>query len=103
MKTMNSTSSRANNNLTEGIGPINLFYRKEEFIHTVRSKITNISKGKRRMNFEIEGRSRCYWFIGDTPLCIGDYVEIRYQLVLVNEYKQAWIRDISKLLFSDQV
>ena len=62
MKTMNSTLSKVNNKSVEGITSIKLFYRKEEFIHTVRSKITNISKGRRRTRFEVEGRSRCYWF-----------------------------------------
>jgi hypothetical protein len=79
----------------------NGLYYKDEFIHTVRSKLTNISKGRRRTKFEVEGRHRCYWFIGDTPLCVGDYVEIRYQLVLFNGYKQAWILDISKLIYED--
>lgn len=69
----------------------------EAKIHTVRSKITNISKNSRRTKFEIEGRNRSFWFVGDTTLSIGDYVEIRYQLVTVKEYRHAWIVDITKL------
>lgn len=71
----------------------------ESTIHTVRSKITNISKNSRRTKFEIEGRNRSFWFVGETTLSIGDYVEIRYQLVTVKEYRHAWIVDISKLEF----
>lgn len=73
---------------------------RDEFIHTVRSKITNISKNSRRTKFEIRDRNRCFYFIGDMDLIVGDYVEIRYQLYSVNSLKQAWIVDISKLLLN---
>jgi hypothetical protein len=100
MTSSHSTPKPKPNNieeLTNKIASLKLGYQKDDHIHTVRSKITKISKGSRRTKFEVEGRKRCYWFIGNTDLKVGDYVEIRYQLVLVGQYRQAWILDITEL------
>ena len=70
---------------------------KNNTIYTVRSKITSLIIGERRSKIGLAGRKRTYHLPAQSKMKIGDYVELRYQLIPYNSYIQAWIVEIQKI------
>lgn len=70
----------------------------DNIIFVVRSKVTSMTNGEERSNIEIYGRYRKFWFIGQTRVKVGDYVEVHYQLIPAKTYKQAWVTRIIKIV-----
>ena len=78
--------------------PIPKRIRYNGVIFTVRSRVTLIDIGTERTKINIEGRDRNFYFLGQTRIKSGDYVELQYILKYVKNYTQAWVLRIRRIV-----